>query len=109
MTVLNNQITVYTGTFDPIHLGHLDVITRGSRIFKQLIIGVGINPDKAPFFTQQERVEMIEKVIKEEGLSNIAVRSFEGLAVTFVRRLGPGSCSAACAPPATWKTNSPCR
>ena len=41
MNILNNQIAVYTGTFDPIHLGHLDVITRGSRVFKKLLIGVG--------------------------------------------------------------------
>jgi pantetheine-phosphate adenylyltransferase len=88
MTILNNQLAVYTGTFDPIHLGHLDVITRGSRVFKKLLIGVGHNPDKAPFFTQEERVDLIQQVIKESGLANVAVQAFEGLAVTFVRRVG---------------------
>ena len=72
---LNSRIAVYPGTFDPIHRGHLDIISRGKRIFDQLIVGVGINPDKQPFFDQEERV----------------------------------SCSAACAPPAIWRTNSPCR
>jgi pantetheine-phosphate adenylyltransferase len=46
-TVLSPRVAVYTGTFDPIHLGHIDVIQRGSRLFDRLIVGVGINPDKS--------------------------------------------------------------
>ena len=77
---------VYTGTFDPIHKGHLDVIERGSKIFDELIVGVGINPDKAPFFDADERVRLVERVIAPFG--NVSVQSFNGLAVQFVRELG---------------------
>ncbi len=86
MSPLSNQVAVYTGTFDPIHFGHLDVITRGSRVFKHLVVAVGINPDKAPFFSQDERVELVKQVI--EPFDNVSVRAFQGLAVHFVRQLG---------------------
>jgi pantetheine-phosphate adenylyltransferase len=77
---------VYTGVFDPIHLGHLDVIRRGSGIFDRLIVGVGINPEKSPFFTIEERVELIRTVVA--SLPNVEVHPFRGLAVRFVRDMG---------------------
>ncbi len=82
----NNQLrlAVYTGSFDPITLGHLNVIQRGCRLVDQLIIGVGINPKKAPLFTPQERVAMIERVTAT--CCNVKVLTFTGLAVQFVRR-----------------------
>lgn len=83
---LTSGTAVYTGTFDPIHLGHLDIIERGSRIFDRLVIGVGINPDKQPFFDVQERVALIERVIAPFG--NVSVQGFKGLAVAFVRQIG---------------------
>jgi pantetheine-phosphate adenylyltransferase len=83
---LDNRLAVYTGTFDPIHNGHLDVITRGSRIFDRLIVGVGINPEKRPFFSLEERVELVRQVIAP--YRNVSVREFTGLAVAFVRQLG---------------------
>src|SRR3954451_15235971 len=85
---LSNRLAVYTGVFDPIHLGHLDVIRRGSRIFDHLVVGVGTNPDKAPFFTPEERVHLVQQVVTK--LSNVEVRSFSGLAVGFVREVGAG-------------------
>ena len=83
---LSHQIAVYTGTFDPVHNGHLDIISRGSRIFDRLIVGVGINPDKQPFFDQHERVELVCAVIKP--YLNVSVRPFTNLAVAFVREVG---------------------
>ena len=85
---LNPRIAVYTGTFDPVHLGHLDAIQRGSRLYDRLIVGIGINPDKTTLFDIDERVELIRAVTAEFG--NVEVRKFEGLAVRFVRDVGAG-------------------
>jgi pantetheine-phosphate adenylyltransferase len=85
---LNHRIAVYPGTFDPIHNGHLDVIDRGRRIFDRLIVGVGTNPDKAPFFSMEERVELVRRVIEENEYPNVSVQPFEDLAVSFTRRTG---------------------
>lgn len=84
-----SRIAVYTGTFDPIHLGHMDIIERGSRVFDKLVVAVGINPDKAPFLTLDERVTLLREVLKEHP--NVEVMPFTGLAVHFVRDIG-GSC-----------------
>jgi pantetheine-phosphate adenylyltransferase len=85
---LSHQIAVYTGTFDPVHIGHLDVIERGSRIFGELVVGVGDNPDKKPFFNSDERVELVRRVVAR--FKNVRVEAFHGLAVAFVRKLGAG-------------------
>jgi pantetheine-phosphate adenylyltransferase len=79
-------VAVYTGVFDPIHLGHLDVIRRGSRLFSRLVVGVGINPEKTSFFTLEERVELVRQVAA--SCTNVEVRPFTGLAVRFVREVG---------------------
>src|SRR5437667_4147697 len=80
------RLAVYTGVFDPVHLGHLDMIQRGIRLFDRLFVGVGINPDKAPFFTVDERVQLLRRVAAD--LKNVEVCPFQGLAVHFVRGLG---------------------
>lgn len=85
-TSLSPRVAVYTGTFDPVHLGHLDIIARGSRLYDRLIVGVGINPDKQTMFTLDERVRLIREVTAEFG--NVEVRAFPGLAVRFVREVG---------------------
>jgi pantetheine-phosphate adenylyltransferase len=85
---LDHHTAVYTGTFDPIHRGHLDIIGRGSVIFDRLIVGVGNNPEKGPYFSLEERVELVRKVITP--YANVEARGFEGLAVAFVRQLGAG-------------------
>lgn len=82
-TTLSARVAVYTGTFDPVHHGHLDVIERGSKLFDQLIVGVGINPDKSTFFNIDERVDLLRSVTTQ--WPNVEVRKFEGLAVRFVR------------------------
>ncbi|TWT33485.1 Phosphopantetheine adenylyltransferase [Posidoniimonas corsicana] len=77
---------VYTGSFDPITLGHLNVIQRSSRLFDEFIVGIGVNPDKTALFDADERVELIRRVC--DGLPNVTVKSFSGLAVRFVRDCG---------------------
>ena len=83
---LSPRVAVYTGTFDPVHLGHLDIIQRGSRLFERLIVGVGINPDKATLFSIEERVRLLQEVVS--GFRNVEVQPFTGLAVRFVREAG---------------------
>ncbi|HET6574441.1 MAG TPA: pantetheine-phosphate adenylyltransferase [Fimbriiglobus sp.] len=85
---LSPRVAVYTGTFDPVHLGHVDAIQRGSRLYDRLIVGIGINPDKATLFDIDERVDLMRAVTSEFG--NVEVRKFEGLAVRFVREAGAG-------------------
>jgi pantetheine-phosphate adenylyltransferase len=85
-STLSARVAVYTGTFDPVHLGHLDIIHRGSNLFDRLIVGVGINPEKATLFSIEERVALIRKVTGE--YENVEVEPFHGLAVQFVRRAG---------------------
>ncbi len=80
------RTAVFTGTFDPISLGHLDVIQRGCLLFDQLVVGIGINVNKASLFDVDERVEMARCVLR--AYSNVSVESFEGLTVHFVRKIG---------------------
>lgn len=79
----NSRRAVYTGSFDPITLGHLNVIERASTLVDQLIVGIGINVEKTPMFTPEERVQLVKEVV--EPLGNVVVKTFTGLAVTFVR------------------------
>jgi pantetheine-phosphate adenylyltransferase len=81
-----SRTAVFTGMFDPITLGHLDVIKRGRRLFEHLIVGIGVNPNKAALFTIDERVALARQVVAPHD--NVSVESFEGLAVHFVRRIG---------------------
>jgi pantetheine-phosphate adenylyltransferase len=83
---LSPRVAVYTGTFDPPHLGHLDIIARGSRLFDHLIVGVGNNPDKKTLFTTEERVELVKAVTTE--FPNVTVSEMTGLAVHYVRTTG---------------------
>ena len=86
MTTRTARTAVYTGSFDPITLGHLDVIGRASRIFEAIIVGVGINPDKQPMFSLEERVGLVRDSIAH--LPNVRVELFSGLSVAFVREQG---------------------
>jgi pantetheine-phosphate adenylyltransferase len=74
---------VYTGSFDPITLGHLNVIERSSKLVDELIVGVGLNIDKQSLFTADERVELIRRTTSH--LTNVEVKTFSCLAVQFVR------------------------
>lgn len=80
------RIAVYTGSFDPITLGHLNVIERAADLVDKLVVGVGINAGKAPMFTVDERVDLVRRAVKH--VANVEVRRFDGLAVQFVRDCG---------------------
>ena len=86
MTESEARIAVYTGSFDPITLGHLNVIERSSRLVDRLVVGIGVNAEKQGLFTTEERKELVRTATSH--LSNVEVCAFEGLAVTFVRELG---------------------
>ena len=77
---------VYTGSFDPITLGHLNVIERSRQLFDVLVVGIGYNADKGALFEPQERLDMVRQVTRD--MDNVQVEVFDGLAVDFVRRLG---------------------
>ncbi|MHB8898302.1 MAG: pantetheine-phosphate adenylyltransferase [Thermoguttaceae bacterium] len=86
MSTLSPRLAVYPGSFDPVTLGHLDVMERSSRLFDRLIIGVGVNIEKQPMFDGAERLELIRSATSH--LKNVEIREFFGLAVEFVRRCG---------------------
>lgn len=79
-------IAVYQGSFDPITYGHLDIIRRGAAIFTELIVGIGINPHKEPFFEPQERLELMQPEIA--AFPNVRAATYDGLTIDFVRRVG---------------------
>lgn len=76
------KTAVFPGSFDPVTLGHIDLINRASRMFDRLILGVLVNSSKQPLFTVENRVKMLEDVVK--NLSNVRVEAFDGLLVDFV-------------------------
>jgi pantetheine-phosphate adenylyltransferase len=86
MTNSDSRIAVYTGSFDPITLGHLNVIERSSRLVDRLIVGIGVNIEKQSLFDPDERVELVRR--STHALENVEVRAFTGLAVSFVRQCG---------------------
>ncbi len=72
---------MYPGTFDPITLGHEDLVRRASRLFDKVVVAVAANPGKEPMFSQAERVELAEHALS--GIDNVEVRGYEGLTVDF--------------------------
>lgn len=74
---------IYPGSFDPVTLGHIDVIRRASQLFDHLIVGVLNNNAKTPLFSVEERVKMIKEVVSD--LPNVEVKNFGGLLVDFAR------------------------
>lgn len=82
------RIGVYPGTFDPITLGHADIIRRGSKLVDRLIIGVTTNPSKDPMFTPEERMAMVRREVHALGLDNVDVVGFNALLMKFARKQG---------------------
>ncbi len=91
MTVSMQRTGFYSGSFDPITLGHTDVIARACRLVDGLVIGIGINPSKQPMFTEIERVEMLKsetRAISGKTGTAIEIVTFTGLAIEAARRHG---------------------
>lgn len=76
---------VYTGSFDPITLGHLNVIERSRLVADELVVGVGDNAHKTPLFDINERVALVRAAVEEADFDHVTVEPFSGLAVRFVR------------------------
>jgi len=77
---------IYPGSFDPLTLGHLDIIQRSAKTFDRLVVAVMVNPHKNPLFSLEERTELIREAVKH--LPNVDVEHFEGLLVNYVRDKG---------------------
>jgi pantetheine-phosphate adenylyltransferase len=76
---------IYPGSFDPVTNGHLDIIERGCKLFDEIIVSILVNPDKQPFFTLEERHQMLNEVLPSisQGRCTVRVDSFQGLLVNY--------------------------
>ena len=83
MSAAKPKRAVFPGQFDPLTNGHLDVIRRGAPLFDELIVGVGVNPQKTELFDQPERLEMVRQVCRE--MAGVRVEAYSGLTADFVR------------------------
>ena len=83
MTIGEQMIAIYPGSFDPVTLGHLDIIRRSANIFDELIVGILVNNSKKPMFTMEERLEMLTESVKD--IPNVRVKTFEGMTIDFAR------------------------
>lgn len=82
----SNRIAVYVGSFDPITLGHLNLIERSSTLVDRLIVGIGVNAEKTGLFSPEERIDLVQRVTAD--MPNVETQTFDGLAVEFVRSVG---------------------
>jgi len=80
------KVGVYPGSFDPVTFGHIDIIERASKLVDRLVVGVLVNSEKTPLFSDIERVNMIKEAVK--NLPNVEVVCFDGLTVNFAREKG---------------------
>jgi pantetheine-phosphate adenylyltransferase len=77
-------LAVYPGSFDPLTNGHVDIITRGARLFDRIVVAILVNAEKSPLFTMEERVDIAREVFRD--LPNVEVDTFNGLLVDYVER-----------------------
>ena len=85
---MSRRVGIYPGTFDPITLGHADIIRRGANLVDHLIIGVTTNIAKSPMFSDAERMAMVEREVAHLGLANVEVVGFNALLVDFADAQG---------------------
>jgi pantetheine-phosphate adenylyltransferase len=81
-----STLAVYPGTFDPLTNGHVDIITRGARLFDRIVVAILVNAEKSPLFSMSERVEIAREVFKDRA--NVEIDTFNGLLVDYVERRG---------------------
>ena len=82
------RVGLYPGTFDPVTLGHADIIRRGAKLVDRLVIGVATNPSKDPMFTHAERIEMVRAEVSRQGLAHVEVKGFDALLMKFAEYEG---------------------
>ena len=82
------KTAICPGSFDPVTLGHLDIISRAAKIFDRIIVAVPVNPDKRYSFSVEERIEMLQKVCAQQGLRNVEADRVEGLLADYARQKG---------------------
>lgn len=80
------RICLFPGTFDPVTLGHVDIINRALPLFDKIIVGIGMNTSKAPMFSDQQRLNWIKEIYKDEDRVEGAV--YEGLTINFCQKIG---------------------
>jgi len=80
------RIAIYPGSFDPVTLGHEDIVRRGASLFSELTVAIGINPEKSPLFSHEERLDALREVFAD--LPNVKVAAFHGLTVEFAQSIG---------------------
>jgi len=83
---MNNRIAVFAGTFDPVTMGHVDVVRRAAPLFDEIIIAIGVNTAKKTLFSLEKRTEWLERTFSD--LSNIRIEHYEGLTVNFCESVG---------------------
>ncbi|NBS22679.1 MAG: pantetheine-phosphate adenylyltransferase [Altererythrobacter sp.] len=88
---MKKRIGIYPGTFDPITLGHMDIIERGAKLVDELIIGVTTNAAKSPMFSDDERIAMVKREVAGIGDGSIRVVGFDSLLVDFADEMGAGT------------------
>lgn len=79
-------LAVYAGSFDPVTNGHIDLIERASKLFPAVVVAVGVHPTRAPMFTAEERLALLQEVT--QPYANVKVRSFDGLLIDFCQSVG---------------------
>lgn len=84
--MLNNRLAIYPGTFDPLTKGHEDLVRRASSLFDRVIVAVADSPNKRPFFTLEDRVDMAQGILKPYG--NVEVKGFSCLLMDFLHQQG---------------------
>ena len=86
--VSKSRIGVYPGTFDPVTLGHMDIIRRGAKLVDRLVIGVTTNIAKTPMFSDEERMAMVRREVASAGIANVDVVGFHSLLMSFAESQG---------------------